>query len=325
MKWAHRLLLRFKLYQRFIKWSKSYILPGFHPLPLYDVASFFSHEVQQRTLLNKASALAFNFMLAFFPATIFLFTLIPYLPIKNFQAELLRVLGTVLPYNAYMAFEATIEDIVSIHNGKLLSIGFVSALYFATNGISNLMDAFNRSSLIIEKRTWLKRRTIALSLTVVISLALLAAITLMIAGEALIGLLKSHIGENSHFWVYLLTLSRWIIIIVIFFVSISLLYRYGPANKQKWKFLSTGSIMATILAVLTSLGFAYYINHFSSYNKVYGSLGGLIILMLWLYLNSLVLLIGFELNASIEYSKRNIKEVKPMFNRFRQKPPESEN
>ena len=302
MKWAHRILLRFGFYKRFIKWSKGYILPGFHPLPLYDVAAFFSHEIQQRTLLNKASALAFNFMLAFFPATIFLFTLIPYIPINGFQTELLRVLATVLPYNAYMAFEATINDIVRIHNGSLLSIGFVSALYFATNGIVNLMQAFNRSSLIIEKRTWFKRRTIALSLTVVISVALLVAITLLTGGEALIALL---IGKKSFLLIYLLKLSRWIIVVSIFFVTISLLYRYGPANKQKWKFLSTGSIMATILAILTSLGFAYYINNFSSYNKVYGSIGGLIILMLWLYLNSLILLIGFELNASIDVNKHN--------------------
>ncbi|MDP9078497.1 MAG: YihY/virulence factor BrkB family protein [Bacteroidota bacterium] len=320
MKWTHRLLLRFKFYKRFIAWSKSYVLPGFHPLPLYDVVAFFAHEIQQRTLLNKASALAFNFMLAFFPATIFLFTLIPYIPIKNFQGQLLSILSTVLPYNAYMAFQATIEDIVRIHNGKLLSIGFISALYFATNGITNLMQAFNRSSLIVEKRTCLKRRSIALVLTIVISVALLVAITIMTGGEAVITLLKSHVKEKSHFWIYLLAFARWIIVIAIFFFTISLLYRYGPANKQKWKFLSTGSIMATILAILTSLGFAYYINNFSSYNKVYGSLGGLIILMLWLYLNSLILIIGFELNASIEYSKRNIKEVKPMFNSFRKKP-----
>jgi len=108
-------------------------------------------------------------------------------------------------------------------------------------------------------------------------------------------------------------------VIGIFLVSVSLLYRYGPANKVKWKFLSTGSILATALAIVTSMGFTYYINNFSSYNKFYGSLGTLIILMLWLYLNSLILLIGFELNASIDFSKRNIKVVKPMFNSFRQK------
>jgi membrane protein len=216
-----------------------------------------------------------------------------------------------------MAFQTTIMDIIKHQNGKLLSIGFISALYFATNGVSNLMQAFNRSSLVVEKRSWLKRRFIAFWLTIVISVSLLVAIVIMAAGESLIGMLKGHIFSQGHFWIYVISFSRWIIVIAIFFVSISLLYRYGPANKQKWKFLSTGSLMATILAVITSLGFSYYINHFSSYNKVYGSIGTLIILMLWLYLNSLILLIGFELNASIDFSKRNIKIEKPMFNSFR--------
>jgi membrane protein len=318
MRWTHRFLLRFRFYQIFVAWSKTYVLPGFSPLPLYNVLAFFAHEIQERTLLNRASSLAYNFMLAFFPATIFLFTLIPYIHIKDFQGQLLKVLSTILPYNAYMAFQATIEDIVRHQNGKLLSIGFITALYFATNGITNLMRAFNRSSLVVEKRTWMKRRLIATILTLVISISLLFAITVMTAGEALITVLKHHIDSKGHFWIYIIKLSRWVIVIAVFFTTISLLYRYGPANKQKWNFLSTGSIMATILAVLSSLGFTYYIDNFSSYNKVYGSIGTLIILMLWLYLNSLILLIGFELNASIEYSKRNIKIAKPMFNTFRQ-------
>jgi membrane protein len=256
MKWTHRFLLRFRLYRKFIAWAKLFILPGFYPLPLYSVIAFFANEIQERTLLNRASALAFNFMLAFFPGTIFLFTLIPYIHIKNFQAQLLSVLSTILPYNAYMAFQATIEDIVRHQNGKLLSVGFVSALYFATNGVSNLMQAFNRSSLVIEKRSWLKRRGIAMVLTVVISILLLVAITFMTAGEALINFVKHHIDSKGHFWIYVIVFSRWIIVIAIFFFTISLLYRYGPANKEKWKFLSTGSILATILAVLTSFGFA---------------------------------------------------------------------
>ena len=319
MKWLHRFLFRFKFYQKISVWSKSYIIPGFYPLSLHQVVAFFFHEIQERTLLNRASSLAFNFMLAFFPATIFLFTLIPYIPIKNFQGQLLTTISTILPYNAYMAFQATIEDIVKHHNGKLLSIGFISALYFATNGISNLMQAFNKSSLVVEKRSWLKRRRIALSLTIVISISLLVAITILTAGEAMISIIQHHIDSKSHFWIYLIKFSRWIVVITIFFVSISLLYRYGPANKQKWNFLSTGAIIATILAVLTSVGFSYYINNFSSYNKIYGSIGTLVILMLWLYLNSLILLIGFELNASIDFSKRNIKVVEPMFNSFRKK------
>jgi membrane protein len=319
MNWLHRLLLRNKYYRDFIKWTQTVILPGFGTLPLYTVVTSIVNEFFEGTLINKASSLAYNFLLAFFPGTIFLFTLIPYIPVKHFQVELLQVLASILPTNAFLAFQSTIEDIIKNQNGQLLSFGFITALYFATNGVSNLMQAFNSSSLIIEKRSWLKRRMVATVLTVVISIALLIAIVIMIAGQGLIGFLQSHLASKSHFWIYLLALSRWLIIVIIFFVTVSLLYRYGPAHKLKWKFLNPGSILATGLAVLTSIGFTYYINNFSSYNKLYGSIGTLIVVMIWLYLNSLILLIGFELNASIELSKRSIKIVKPRFNTFRVK------
>ncbi|HEY0246166.1 MAG TPA: YihY/virulence factor BrkB family protein, partial [Mucilaginibacter sp.] len=189
MNWLHRILLRTKPYRRFIEWTKSVILPGFGMLPLYSVLVNFINEFLYGPLLNKASSLAYNFMLALFPGTIFLFTLIPYIRIRNFQAQLLQILASILPTNAYLAFQTTIEDIIKNQNGKLLSLGFITALYFATNGVSNLMRAFNSSSLIIEKRSWLKRRMIAMALTVVISISLLIAIVIMIAGQGLIGLL----------------------------------------------------------------------------------------------------------------------------------------
>jgi len=318
MNWLHRLLLHIGLYRRFVAWTKTIILRGFAPLSVYDIFAFISHEIRDRILINRASALAFNFMLAFFPATIFLFTLIPYVHLPNFQQNLLNLISTILPHNAYLAFQKTFEDLVKHQNAKLLSAGFLSTLYFATSGISNLMQAFNKSSLIVEKRTWIKRRLIATWLTVVISTLLLVAIAILAAGEKIIHGLRSLIVSKSHFWLYLITFSRWVIVIAIFFATISLLYRYGPANKKKWKFLSTGSILATVLAGITSMGFTFYINHFASYNKIYGSIGTLIILMLYLYVNSLILLIGFELNANIDYSKRTRKKpAKPKANTFK--------
>jgi len=317
MRWFNRLLLRNKRYRKFIAWTKVFVLPGFGNLPLYDVVVEFIDDFMDGTLPNKATSLSYNFMLAFFPAILFLFTLIPYIPVKNFRVQLLQVVQTVLPTNAYLAFEATIKDIIINENSGVLSFGAIAALYFATNGVANLMRAFNNSSLIIEKRSWLKRRLIATVLTVVISFLLLISIVIMGAGQALIHVLQKHVLSGSYFWVNVLLLSRWIIVVVIFFTTISLLYRYGPAHKLKWKFLNPGSIMATGLAILTSLGFTFYINHFSSYNKLYGSIGTLIVVMIWLYLNSLILLIGFELNASIELSKRSLKVIKPRSNTFR--------
>lgn len=320
MRWIHRLLLRHaEFYRNFVKYLKSLTPSWFGGISVYVILVSLVNEFLEESLLNRASALAYNFMLALFPATIFLFTLIAYIPGTNFQDNLLELLQTILPTTAYMAFQNTIEDIVKNQNGSLLSVGFVTALYFATNGVGNLMRAFNDSSLLLEKRTWLKRRAVATLITVVISFALLAAIVVLIVGESIITNMQERIASESSFWIYALTLSRWIIIMALFFFSISLLYRYGPAHKLKWKFLSPGSVLATTLAVLTSIGFTYYINNFSSYNKIYGSIGTLIVVMIWLYLNSLILLIGFELNANIDLAKRNIKVEKPRFNNFRSK------
>ncbi|MFA6247704.1 MAG: YihY/virulence factor BrkB family protein [Mucilaginibacter sp.] len=319
MKWAHRFLLHFKFYQFITDWAKTVYIPGFRPLPLYTVVVFFILEIQKTSLANRAAALAYNFMLALFPAIIFLFTLIAYIPIKGFQKSLLDLFALIMPSNAYNAFHDTIFDIIARQNGKLLSIGFITALYFATNGVSNLMQAFNKSSLILETRSWLKRRFIALVLTIVISVALLIAIVIMIAGQWVIGFIKDELNSEAKFWFWLIAFSRWLIILVIFFTSICILYRYGPSNKQKCKFINPGSILATSLAILTSIGFTYYTNNFSSYNTVYGAIGTLIVVMIYMYLNSMILLIGFELNASVDLSKRTIRISKPRFNTFRTK------
>jgi membrane protein len=319
MKWAHRILLHFKFYQYLTDWAKTVYIPGFRPLPLYTVIVFFIEEISKTSLTNRAAALAYNFMLALFPAIIFLFTLIAYIPVNRFQDSLLDLFALIMPTTAYNAFKSTIFDIVKIQNGQLLSFGFITALYFATNGVSNLMQAFNKSSLILETRTWLKRRLVALILTVVISVALLVAVVIMIAGQSVIFYIQHILNSEAHFWFYLIAFSRWIIILVIFFTTICILYRYGPSNKQKWKFINPGSILATSLAILTSIGFTYYTNNFSSYNKVYGAIGTLIVVMIYLYLNSLILLIGFELNASVDLSKRTIRIQKPRFNTFKSK------
>lgn len=323
MLWLQQFLLRFKFYQTFIAWTKVLILPGFSPLPLYTVAAFFIQEISKDSLFNKASSLAYNFMMALFPSIIFLFTLIPYIPIDNFQNQLMALISILLPENAYLAFESTLEDIVKNQNSKLLSLGFILALVFATNGIDTLMEAFNKSSLIVETRSWIKQRIVALVLTLLTAFSLLIGVAVMVIGEFIITFVKNELHfKDGAFWIYLIMISRWLIIIVVYFVTTSLLYRYGPANSKRWKFFSAGSMLATVLAVLISLGFTFYINNFGTYNKLYGSIGTLLVVMLWLYINSLILLIGFELNASLDLSKRTVKIHKPKFNSFRNEPVE---
>ena len=325
MNWIHKQLLKLKIYSLFIEWTKVCVLPGFSPLPIYTVATFFFKEIGKEALVNKASSLSYNFMLAIFPAIIFLFTLIPYIPKSvGFQDTLMSLLALVLPNNAFLAFETTINEIVNIQNGSLLSVGFVLSLFFATNGVHKLMVAFNKSSLIVETRTWLKQRLVAVILTVIISLSVIVCIVAMAMGELLLTYLQKELHYKGGITLFAIQFTRWTLLGVLYFITVSILYRYGPAHAKKWKFFSAGSWLATILAFLTIWGFSFYINNFSSYNKIYGSIGTLIVVMIWLYLNSLILLVGFELNASVDLSKRSVKIIRPNFNIFKKPLPVEE-
>jgi len=318
MNWAHRTLLRLKPYWLFIEWTKSVVLPGFGSLPLYTVATFFFQEIARESILNKASSLAYNFMLAIFPGIIFLFTLIPYIPIDNFQEQLLEFTRVIMPENAYLTVESTLEDIVKNQNSGLLSVGFILATFFATNGVSSLMLAFNKASLIAESRTWGHQRLVAIGLTLMIIIALTMGMTIFTAAGYVVGYLKENITINAAFWGFVIAAARWLILFGIYFFAVSILYKFGPASSRRWKLFSPGAMLATILAILTFSGFAFYINNFNAYNKLYGSIGTLIVIMIWIYLNSLILLVGFELNASIALSKQSIKIVKPRaFNSFK--------
>lgn len=319
MKKLHNSLLLLKPYDRFIEWSKTAVLPGFSNLPLYTVAVFFFQEIKREAILNKASSLAYNFMLAIFPGIIFLFTLIPYIPIANFQEGLMDFLAIVIPYEAFSAIESTLEDIIKNQNGGLLSFGFLLATFFATNGVTNLMMAFNKSSLTRENRSWGQRRLIALGLSFAIITALTIGIAVFTGAGMVISYLKNHITYDiSWFWTFIIKAARWLILFAIYFTTVSLLYKFGPSASKRWKLFSPGATLATLLAILTFSGFVFYINHFNAYNKLYGSIGTIIVIMIWMYLNSLILLIGFELNASITLSKQSIKIVKPkVYNSFK--------
>lgn len=314
----HHYLLQLKPYNQVVEWSKEVILPGFGSLPLYTVAIFFFQEISRDSILSKASSLSYSFMLAIFPGIIFLFTLIPYIPIDNFQEQLLEFLEVVIPRNAYEVVETTLEDIIKNQNGGLLSFGFILATYFATNGMASMMRAFNKASLMAEKRTWIKRRMIALGLAFLIIMALTIGMTIFTYAGIIVNYLKDSIAITKGFWAFVIKAARWLIIFGIYFFTVSCLYKFAPTSSRRWKLFSPGATLATILAILTFSGFAFYINNFGTYNKLYGSIGTLIVIMIWMYLNTLILLIGYELNAAIALSKQSIKIVRPKsYNSFK--------
>lgn len=284
--------------------SKKIILPGFDGLPLYDVATFFLQGIQKGLITTRAASLAFRFFLALFPFILFLFTLIPYLPIENFHEQLLMQLQSILPKEAFNLVRETIDDLVSRPREGLLSVGFILALYFSTNGISAMITAFNQSYFTIEKRNFIKQRLVAIMLIMILTSLLFTAVALIIFGKMLLAYLVSYDVITNTATLYIFQISKWLIIILMFYFSISFLYFMGPSRKTKWRFRSAGSTLATVLTIVVSLGFAYFVNHFGQYNKLYGSIGSLIVIMLWIYFNSIIILIGFELNASIHNARQ---------------------
>ncbi len=297
---AIRRLIRFKPVYRIIKASRKIVLPGFEGMPLYVVSKFFIQGIQEGALITRAQSLAFSFFLALFPSIIFLFTLIPYIPIENFQDSLFNLLQTLLPESAFEATEETIADIIKNERSGLLSFGFVSALYFSTNGFNAMMNAFNETFHDIETRSVLKQRLISLFMVIITTIMVSTAIALIVFSE--LGL--HYLIEKDMVAYYLILFGKWFILIALCFCFISFNYYLGPKRKRGFRFFSPGSILATFLTIITSVLFAYYVNNFGNYNKLYGSIGTLIVIMLWIFINSLILLLGFDLNASILSAKR---------------------
>ncbi len=287
--------------------AKKVTLPGFDRMPLYDVMVFFWRSIVDGALSTRASAIAFSFFVAMFPAIIFLFTLIPYIPIENFQNELFLLIKDMVPGNAFKAIEDTVLDILTRQRGGLLSLGFFMALIFSTNGFASMMTAFDASLHSFERRTWVGQRLIALLLLGILSVLLTVAIALITYGQHTINYLALNGYLKDHFTIYMLSIGKWLVILILFFMANSFLYYLAPAKKTKWRFISAGGTLSTVLCVATFLGFTYYINHFGQYNKLYGSIGTLLVIMLLMYLLSMILLIGFELNASINEAVKQSK------------------
>jgi membrane protein len=284
-------------------------LPFFDGVPLYDVALFFWKGIVDGAISTRASAIAFNFILAIFPGIIFVFTLIPYIPIAHFQEQLLIMLQTILPQNAFLAIQGTIENIITQPRGGLLSFGFIAAFLFATNGIVSVIAAFNGTIHAIETRSWINQRIVALILAIILTLLTTFSVALITLSQTLMKFLVKNGFLQSDLNLYLLLGGKWLIICALFFFSYAFLFYLAPARKAKFRFISAGGTLATILTIITTIGFSYYINNFGKYNTLYGSIGTLVVVMLSFYFNSLIMLIGFELNVSIWRARLNNSEV----------------
>lgn len=308
------------LVEKGIQWSKTHSLPGFCDVPIYDIAVFVYREITSFDLGIRASAIAYSFFISLVPSLLTLFTLLPflqkyflvYLPGgENFHDVLQLEIQKIMPGEAGTQLFSFINDITATPRIGLLSFGFLLAIYFSSNGMVAMMRGFEKSyELTFKKRSAIRKRSIAIALTGLMGLLLVSSIILIILGNVLINWLAQYIGLDW-FSTISLALLRWLGILFLFYFGIFLIYRYGAATHKKFGIFSPGVTVATFLSILTSVAFSMYIDDFgkfSTYSKFYGSIATIIILMLWIQFNSLILLIGFELNAAIAVN-RDLKEV----------------
>ena len=255
-------------------------------------------------ITTRANSVAFSLFIAIFPFIIFIFTLLPMLPISADYLLLIReYLTGVMPNNANNYLLSIIEGILSIKRGGLLSLGFFLAIFFASSGMLTLMAGFDKSyEGTFKNRSYLKKRWVALMLTILLAFLFIGSFILLIFGNVIVSYLENHFALPD-ITVFLISIFKSLVAFAILYIVITIIYKYGSAMNKRVNFINPGSILATVLSVLTSFGFSYFVNNFGRYNELYGSIGALIVIMLWLQFNAFVILIGYELNASIAVNR----------------------
>ena len=279
---------------------------------LYDVGKIFFHHLQKDDVFERASAMAFNFTVAMFPLLLFLLNTIPF--IQFFfpgvtTANILLFIRDILPDSVYNEAAPTIMDIVSKPRQSLLSLGFFLALYLSTNGVISMMNAFNAVYRTKEYRSFFRTRLIAVSIVLVLVVSICGAVLVMLVGSDLLFRISEFEFVSNTIYYYSLAFFRFFVLLLLFMIATAYIFRFAPAVHDKWKFFSTGSVVAGLLITLGFFLFTFYLNNFASYNKLYGSIGTMIAVMLWLWITSILVLVGFEINVSLDKARRR-KAVK---------------
>jgi membrane protein len=250
---------------------------------------------------DRAAALSYYFLFSLFPSLLFLTALLGLLPVAGLMERLMAYVEQALPGDAASVIDKTLGEIVRGSRGSLLSIGALAALWASSNGMGSVMSALNVAYDVEDKRPWWKRRLIAVTLTVGFSLFILGGLVFMVFGPKLGLVLADWLGLGALF-TRIWTLASVPVATLFVLVGIALVYYLAPATKQQWRWVTPGSALALLLWVGMSYGLRMYVAHFANYNATYGSIGGVILLMLWLYLTGIALLLGAEINSEIEHA-----------------------
>lgn len=280
----------------------------------YEVGRYFIRSLFMENLSVRASSLSFNFFLALFPAIIFLLTLIAYLPYEGLKNQFIEQLSVILPERTYEQISETIIEILQKENTGLLSFGFLLTVYFTSNSFHLLINSFNRRLASVDrvKQNWFTVRLKAIFIAFLLSIIIIVFLIIVTIAYQIEFYMESNDWPLADIYGFLVELIKYILIAGLFLLGLSIIYYFAPSKQSKWQFISIGSLVGTGLSILATFTFTVYVNNFDSYNKVYGSIGAIIALMVLLYINILSMIIGFELNTSIDKAelKKQLQKAK---------------
>jgi len=280
---------------RLIVFSKRIKLPGLEGLTLYELLEIYIAGIIKGAFNYKAGSIAFTFFMALFPFALFLLNLIPYIPIENFQQSFLAFVEENVPPNTYDAIELILVDIMNNSYRSLLSTGGIMSVIFMANGVNAIIGGFESSTHLSVSRNFFRQYLIAIVLSVLLSLMLVVSVAVYLTVEVFM-----HVSDYP----VITDIIRNLFVVLMILLTVSILYKFGTKETKHLSFISYGSVFTTVLMSLTSVGFGFYVSKFAKYNELYGSIGTLLVIMIYIWINCMILLLGFELNAAIYTAKR---------------------
>lgn len=282
--------------------TKKIKLPWLEGLSLYDLLEIYIVGIVEGAISYRAGAIAFSFFMALFPFALFILNLIPYIPIEGFQQDFLKFLEESVPPNTYEAIASIINDILNNSYKGLLSSGFILSIFLMANGLNAILGGFENSHHVILKRGFLSQYAVALGMSVILSLLLIVTVATTVIFEVFIQSIKLDNVFNNN--IKFIEIGRYGFLMLMILITSSILLKFGTRETSNNSFISIGSVFTTVLIILSSYFFGIWVVKFSKYNELYGSIGTLLIMMFYIWLNCMILLLGFELNASINRLKR---------------------
>ncbi|KDN56416.1 YihY/virulence factor BrkB family protein [Flavobacterium seoulense] len=295
-------LKKIPVLRNFVSWSKSIKLKWLSGLPLYDLFELYIIGIAEGALSNRAGAIAFSFFMALFPFALFILNLIPYIPIEGFQEDFMTFVADGVPPNTFDAIKNIINDILHNSHSSLLSSGFLLSIFLMANGLNAILGGFENSKHVLVKRGFFHQYLVAIGLSLFMAFLLIFTVAIIVVFEVFIQKLNARDFFNDQ--IPFMVLARYGFLILMILITTSVLFKFGTKNQETRSFISIGSVFTTILTIVSSYFFGVWVIQFSKYNELYGSIGTLLIVMFYIWLNCMILLMGFELNEVINKARK---------------------